>query len=100
MNIAKSKNLKNGENSWNFSKFKKTKTSVLGNGIMKHMQNFRRLAQLEIPKNRRELQNEVNIAKSKNFKNGENSRNFSKFKKQKIGSREWYYEGVCKISGS
>ena len=32
------------------------------------MQNFRKLAQLEIPKNRGELYNNVNIAESKNWK--------------------------------
>ena len=32
------------------------------------MQNFRKLAELKIPKNRGELYNNVNIAKSKNWK--------------------------------
>jgi len=42
-----------------FSKFKKPRIYVLGN---------RKLAQLEMPKNRGELYNDVNIAKSKNWK--------------------------------
>ena len=49
--------------------------------LKRRMKNFRKLAQLEIPKNRGELLNDVNIAKSKNWKNGKNSRNFSKLKK-------------------
>ena len=32
------------------------------------MQNFRKLAEFKIPKNREELYNNVNIAKSKNLK--------------------------------
>ena len=39
--------------------------------IGSRMQNFRKLAQLEIPKNQGELYNDVHIAKSKNWKNGE-----------------------------
>ena len=42
-----------------------------------------KVAQLEIPKNRGELHNNANIAKSKKLKNGENSRNLSKLKKKK-----------------
>ena len=55
MNIAKSKNWKNCENSIQFSEFEKPKILVLGNGIWKHTQNFRKLAQLEIPKIEGEL---------------------------------------------
>ena len=36
--------------------------------LERRMQNFRKLAQLEIPKNRGEPYNDVNIAKSKNWK--------------------------------
>ena len=42
------------------------------------MQDFRKLAQLEIPKNKGEKHNDVNIVKYKNWKNGKNERNFSK----------------------
>ena len=52
--------------------------------------NFRKVAQLEIPKNRGELHNNANIAKSKKLKNGENSRNLSKFKK----TRNWLLGSV------
>ena len=40
--------------------------------------------QLEIPKNRGKICNDVNILKSKNWISGENSGNVSKFKKPKI----------------
>ena len=48
------------------------------------MQNFSKLAQLEIPKNRGELYNDVNISKSKKWKNNENSGIFTKFEKPNI----------------
>ena len=49
-------------------------------------------AQFEVPKNRGKLYKDVNIAMCKNWKNGENSRHFSKFKKRKI-----LILGGCKI---
>ena len=48
------------------------------------MQNLRKLAQLEIPKNRGELYNNVNIAKSKNWKTGKIQEIFRNSKKTKI----------------
>ena len=63
VNIAQSKNLKNGENSGNISKVLNLKK--LGSREC-YRENFSKLAQLEIPKNRAELYNDVNIAKSKN----------------------------------
>ena len=62
------------------------------------MQNFRKLAELKIPKNRGELYNNVNIAKSKNWKSVEIREIFRNSKKQKYGSREGYCEPACKIS--
>ena len=50
----------------------------------RRIQNLRKLAQFEIPKNRWKLYNNVNIAMAKNGKNGEYSGNFSKFKKLKF----------------
>ena len=58
------------------------------------MQNFRKLAELKIPKNRGELYNNVNIAKSKNWKSVEIREIFRNSKKKNYGSREGYYEGV------
>ena len=48
------------------------------------IQKFRKLAQLKIPKNRGELYDDGNISKSKNWKNGKNIGNFTKFEKPKI----------------
>ena len=48
------------------------------------MQNFRDLAQLKIPKNRGELYNIVNIAKSKNGKTEKSLEIFRNSKKQKF----------------
>ena len=68
---------------------------------MKAHAKFQEGSSIEKPKNRGEQHNYANIAKSKKLKNGENSRNFSKFKKTKpFGSRKCYDEGACKISGS
>ena len=47
------------------------------------MQNCRKLAQLEIPKNRGELYNNVNIAKSKNWNSVKIRGNFFKIQKNK-----------------
>ena len=47
--------MENGENSRNYSEFKKTKNSVLGNVIRKAHAKFPE-AQLKIPKNRGELE--------------------------------------------
>ena len=52
--------------------------------LERHMQNFRNLAQLEILKNRGELYNDVNIAKSKNWKTEKIQEIFRNSKKQKI----------------
>ena len=49
------------------------------------MQNLGKLAQLEIPKNRGELYNDVNIAKLKNWKTEKIKEIFRNSKKQKIG---------------
>ena len=64
------------------------------------MQNFRRLAQLEIPKNRGELYNDVNIVKLKNWETEKIQEIFQNSKKKKKSSRECYYEGACIISES
>ena len=53
--------------------------------LWRRMQNFRKLAQLEILKNRGELYNDVNIAKSKNWKTEKIQEIFRNSKKQKIG---------------
>ena len=50
----------------------------------RRMNNFRKLAQLEIPKNWGELYNELNIAKSKNWKTEKIQEIFRNSKKQKI----------------
>ena len=50
----------------------------------RRMQNFRKLAQLEIPKNLGELYNDVNIAKSKNWKTEKIQEIFRNSNKQKI----------------
>ena len=57
------------------------------------MHHFRKLSQMEIPKNRRKLYNDVNISMSKNWKNGKNSRNCSKFEQNqvKISTMELFY---------
>jgi len=57
MTINKKIELKNGENSGNFPKLEKPKIWVIGNVIRKAHANFQ-----EIPKNREELYNDVNIA--------------------------------------
>ena len=43
--------------------------------LERYMQNFKKLAQLEIPKNRRELYNDVIISKFTNPENRENTGN-------------------------
>ena len=48
---SKSKNWKNGENTRNFSKIKNKKFEIQGMSLGRGIQNFRKLAQLEIPKN-------------------------------------------------
>ena len=48
----------------------------------RRIQNIRKLAPLAVPKNRGDLYNDVNIDKSKNWKNGENIENFSIIEKQ------------------
>ena len=68
VNISKSKNWKNGENSKKNFKLKKTKVWVLRNVIMEEDSKSQEATQLEIPKKRGELYNYVNIAKSKNWK--------------------------------
>ena len=70
---------------------------LLGRGI----QNFRKLAQLKISKNREELYNDVNISETKNWNNCENTGNFSKFKKPKISIlRNIIRKAHAKISGN
>ena len=48
----------------------------------RRMQNFQKLAQLEIPKNREELYNDMNISKSKTRKTAKIPEIFSKFIKK------------------
>ena len=63
--------------------------------LRRHMKNLRKPAQLEISKNRGELEWREKlfwtIAKSKNWKNGENSRNF---KIKSLGSRECLWRRI------
>ena len=70
--ISKSKNRKNGENTGNISKIEKSKIGFLGNVIRKVLAKFQKASTLEIPKNWGELNNDVNITKSENWKNSEN----------------------------
>ena len=80
--MSKSKNWKNGANERKFSKMEKQKLGLWRMLIGSCMQNFRKVAQLEIPKNRGELCMTY-ISKSKNWKNDENIGNFPK--NQKFG---------------
>ena len=89
-NIAKPQNWKNSEDSIFFFNFKKTIIRILGNVIMKVHAKFQEmeipkvLAQMEISKNRGELNN-VNIAKSKNWKMENIQEIFRNSKKEKLG---------------
>ena len=49
--------------------------------LERHMQNFKKLAQLEIPKNRRELYNDGIISKSKIRKTEYTGKHFRRKKK-------------------
>ena len=89
--MSKSTNLENNNNTGNFMKLRNQKCGFYGILLWRRIQNLRKLAQLEIPKNRGELYNDVNIAKSNNRKNDENSWNILKSKN--LGSREYYHRG-------
>ena len=71
-----------------FFEIKKKNNNVIGNVIMKAHAKFQKmeipkvLAEMEIPKNRGELYNNVNIAKSKNWKTEKIQEIFRNSKKQ------------------
>ena len=67
-----------------FLNSEKRKITFWGMLLERRMQNFRKLAQSEIPKNRGKLYNNVNIAKSKNWKTKKIREIFGNSKKQKL----------------
>ena len=75
--------MENGENSRNYSKFKKTNNRILGNVIMKAHAKFQEASSMGNTQKSRGTVKWTEYCKSKNLKNGENSRNFLKFKKTK-----------------
>ena len=82
--MSKSEHWNNGENKGNLRKSKNKKCGFLRMLLGRRKQNIRMFAQLEMPKNRGELYNDVNISKSKNWKNDENREIFSKYEKPNI----------------
>ena len=82
--MPKSKNWNNGKNTGNFSKFEKSNIQVLGNVIKEAHAKFPEASSIGNTQIWRGTINDVNISKSKNWKNGLNSGHFSKFEKLKI----------------
>ena len=75
--------MENGENSRNFSKFRKTKNSVLGNVIMKAHAQFQEASSIGNTQKSRGTIQWREYCQVQKLKNGENSRNFWKLKKKK-----------------
>ena len=75
--------LENGENSRNFSKFKKTKNMVIGTVIMKAHAKLKEASSIGNTQKSRGTVQWREYCEVQKLENGENSRNFSKLKKNK-----------------